>query len=436
MAVQWWHAQMDNVLDIGIDGWKCDGTDPFVLEFIYPRGYGGAVSAHQYGHMYYRDFLFYSRTKNPDALIMSRPVDSIGPIYWDFSPKDVMMAGWVGDQKGTWAGFQHAMNNMLYSALQGYANYGSDIGGYKKTPNRELMVFVRWFQQGCFVPLMENGGNDEHRPWKWDAPGSTLILDTYRKYVHTHLELLPYLLNAGTIALETGTSVLKPLATQVLLSHSWDYWLWKDIFIAPVVDEPGTWRVVQFPLGDDFMDYFNSSKVYSGGSVVNLTLSISDFPAFQRVGSLIPLEVNSALTNHGLAIQTKFAFDEFHPFLTAMVAIGPTHTAIHTMVKRWKEAPMELWHEHSKETQRFKLTATAHSKGVIILLRGVKGCPTRVVNEIYDRAMEPVSELGLLYGTKEGAFYCDKATRQVYILSGQISPYGTSVVVEGVQSAE
>ena len=25
-AVEWWHSQLDNVLDIGIDGWKCDGT--------------------------------------------------------------------------------------------------------------------------------------------------------------------------------------------------------------------------------------------------------------------------------------------------------------------------------------------------------------------------------------------------------------------------
>ena len=31
-AVDWWHNQMDYLLDIGIDGWKCDGTDPYVYE--------------------------------------------------------------------------------------------------------------------------------------------------------------------------------------------------------------------------------------------------------------------------------------------------------------------------------------------------------------------------------------------------------------------
>lgn len=25
-AMAWWHSQMDNVLNMGLDGWKCDGT--------------------------------------------------------------------------------------------------------------------------------------------------------------------------------------------------------------------------------------------------------------------------------------------------------------------------------------------------------------------------------------------------------------------------
>jgi alpha-glucosidase (family GH31 glycosyl hydrolase) len=29
-ALEWWHKQMvDNVLSLGIDGWKTDGIDPF-----------------------------------------------------------------------------------------------------------------------------------------------------------------------------------------------------------------------------------------------------------------------------------------------------------------------------------------------------------------------------------------------------------------------
>lgn len=30
-AMEWFHSQMDNVLNMGIDGFKCDGTDPYVF---------------------------------------------------------------------------------------------------------------------------------------------------------------------------------------------------------------------------------------------------------------------------------------------------------------------------------------------------------------------------------------------------------------------
>jgi len=29
-GLKWWHSQLQQVLDQGIDGWKCDGTDPFI----------------------------------------------------------------------------------------------------------------------------------------------------------------------------------------------------------------------------------------------------------------------------------------------------------------------------------------------------------------------------------------------------------------------
>ncbi len=36
-AVQWWHKQMAPILALGLDGWKVDGTDPYIMELIEPR---------------------------------------------------------------------------------------------------------------------------------------------------------------------------------------------------------------------------------------------------------------------------------------------------------------------------------------------------------------------------------------------------------------
>lgn len=71
-AVEWWHSQLDYVLDLGIDGWKCDGTDPYIMELVLPHGNDGKVlSYRKYADLYYSDFLDYSRRKlGADRLIV------------------------------------------------------------------------------------------------------------------------------------------------------------------------------------------------------------------------------------------------------------------------------------------------------------------------------------------------------------------------------
>src|SRR5690348_15771847 len=60
-AVQWWHAQQDNVINLGLDGWKVDGTDPFIMELLDPRWMNGSASYRQYADAYYGDCFDYIR---------------------------------------------------------------------------------------------------------------------------------------------------------------------------------------------------------------------------------------------------------------------------------------------------------------------------------------------------------------------------------------
>lgn len=62
----------------GIDGWKCDGTDPYILELVIPRGKGGIVTRKEYSNAYYGDFFNYTRKmRGNETLIMSRPTDGL-----------------------------------------------------------------------------------------------------------------------------------------------------------------------------------------------------------------------------------------------------------------------------------------------------------------------------------------------------------------------
>ena len=58
---------------------------------------------------------------------------------------------------------------MIYSAWMGYGNYGCDVGGYRNDNTAYSTYFLRSAQLNAFLPLMENGGGGEHRPWMYQV---------------------------------------------------------------------------------------------------------------------------------------------------------------------------------------------------------------------------------------------------------------------------
>ena len=43
-------------------------------------------------------------------------MDSFGPVYLSFSPRDVVFAGWVGDLDSTWDGLAQGLKRMRVSS--------------------------------------------------------------------------------------------------------------------------------------------------------------------------------------------------------------------------------------------------------------------------------------------------------------------------------
>ncbi len=172
-ALAYWHSLLDPILDLGIDGWKVDGTDPYIMELLTPRIYNGSqITYREYADAYYGDFFDYTRQRlGSDRLIMSRPVDDSIGFLLSYSPRRVVTAGWVGDLDGTWDGLIDGVLRLKTSADRGYVNFGTDIMGYRDKGIPETTLFVRWFQLGALCPLMENGGNGQHAPWLYDAAG-------------------------------------------------------------------------------------------------------------------------------------------------------------------------------------------------------------------------------------------------------------------------
>ncbi|MBI1748133.1 MAG: hypothetical protein HYR55_16340 [Acidobacteria bacterium] len=294
-ALAWWHGLMDNVLSLGIDGWKTDGTDPYTLLLIIPHGYAGIITPREYSNYYYRDFYEYTRRQlGNDRVIMSRPIDSLeGFLSYTFAPRDVCHAGWVGDQDPTFAGLRVALSNMFASARANYVNFGSDIAGYRGGGLREKPLFIRWTQLGALCPIMENGGNGEHRPWMYDEE----TLQIYRAFAKLHHELIPYLYSQGADAFEQGQSLMRPQ------SGSWQYLLGNSIFVAAITEDV-TERLVAFPPGE-WIDFW-SGTVYAGDTTVNYPVPLNRYPIFLRRGDMIPLRVVDDSLGHGDEASTNF----------------------------------------------------------------------------------------------------------------------------------
>lgn len=231
-AMQWWQGLQQRVFDLGIDGWKMDGTATLFwhqvgkVPFFYKRTKNGLMSARTYMDHYYRDEYQHGLTQNPEFVTLSRSIDR-GFHPEGFAPIDASPVNWVGDQEHKWVtdeminqkddakkdialdgiqGFESAIDNILESAELGYNIIGSDIAGFsgKTIPPR---LYIRWTQFSTFCGLFLNGGHGERRLWK----RTEAELEIIRKYAWLHTELVPYMYHYVVTAHDGGRRLQTPL---------------------------------------------------------------------------------------------------------------------------------------------------------------------------------------------------------------------------------
>ena len=250
------------------------------------------VTWERYRTAYYNDtFQILRRLIGPDALIMSRPVDT----DLDFSPTEIVFMGWVGDEDATYDGLKTALHYMLESGRRGYVGFGSDIGGYRTDPNagplgRTKELFLRWTAIGAVSSFMENGGGGEHLPWNFDNETT----DIYRSWVNVHYQLVPYLYSEGTKAALGKNGTLMRACDEILAVLSYSYFLGPNIFVAPVFQDPaaGQTQRVWLPRSStkQWINYFNTSIVHPAEKHIDEDTSRLDrIPIYMEHNSLIPM---------------------------------------------------------------------------------------------------------------------------------------------------
>ncbi len=288
-ALEWWHNQMDQVLDLGIDGWKTDAGNRVFPEST--NGYNGRITQKEYSYLYYKDFYEYSlKSRGQHAIIFAKPYDE-NPADSTFVPKAYTPAAFVGDQTHFWgdSGLLNALNNVFETAKNGFVAIGSDIGGFMGEMNVTKSLLIRWAQFGAFCPIMENGGGGEHRPWMFDQE----TVDIYRYYAKLHSQLVPYLYSYGVLAHNGGKVIIRPM------DGVWQYMLGRDLFVSTIFQDV-TSREVTLPEGTRWVDYWNDDVTYdSGQTLSNYDCPIDQYPVFIRSGGIVPMYVKDDETGHG-----------------------------------------------------------------------------------------------------------------------------------------
>jgi len=155
-AVKWWQGLQQRVFDLGIDGWKLDGTATLnfgqigPVPIFYRQTHSGIMTTRTYMDHYYRDEYQHGLSQNPEFVTLARAMDrSYHPE--GFAPIDASPVNWVGDQEHKWVtdemireadgekvdialegiqGFESAIKSILKSARAGYNIVGSDVAGF------------------------------------------------------------------------------------------------------------------------------------------------------------------------------------------------------------------------------------------------------------------------------------------------------------------
>lgn len=312
-AMDWWRGLQQNVFDLGIDGWKLDGTATLFwnqlgpIPIFYKRTSKGIMTARTYMDHYYRDEYQHGLTQNPEFVTLSRSIDR-----WfhpeGFSPIDASPVNWVGDQKHEWVtdemilesgdenvdialdgiqGFESAIRSILKSAELGYNIVGSDVAGFsgKTIPPR---LYMRWTQFSAFCGLFMNGGHGERRLWKRTQEE----LEVIRKYSWLHTELVPYMYHYVVTAHNGGRRLQTPL------KRGKYHYMFGDYFLVAPIYRDSKKRTITLPQGQ-WRYFFDDKELIEGGVVVKREFSMDEFPVYIKEGAIVPMDIKRPYTGLG-----------------------------------------------------------------------------------------------------------------------------------------
>ncbi|MDK2807506.1 MAG: hypothetical protein PWP24_237 [Clostridiales bacterium] len=296
-AVNWWMSKRAYLFDdIGIDGFKTDGG-----EMVWGRntsfydGSKGSKMRNLYPNLYIEGYNAYARSKRgADGITFSRS---------GTSGTQKNGAYWAGDQTSSFSAFRDALRAGLSAGISGIPYWGWDLAGFTGSfPNAEL--YKRSTQMAAFAPIMQFHSekanptpSEERSPWNVQSrTGDNTVVDNFRKYTNTRMNLLPYIYSESQQSASQGTPMMRAMLLDFpkdsnTYSLDEQYMFGHSLLVAPIVNEGQTTKEVYLPEGD-WIDFYHNAMT-AGGQTKNYYADVNSIPVYVKNGSILPMNLNA-----------------------------------------------------------------------------------------------------------------------------------------------
>ena len=283
-----WSKIKRNYLDIGIKMFWLDENEPSLgiddyRNVQYQAGWGQDIS-NLYPNWYYEAF---DRNLRQEGVAM--PV-LLGRAGWAGAQRYGAIL-WSGDVESTWDALRKQITNGLQAAMSGITWWNTDIGGHLMencagVDFRELLV--RWFQYGCFTPIMRiHGKRERNEIWTFGEENYEIM----RRYLLLRHRLKPYIAAQMRTACLTGLPIMRPMLLEFpedkeCWSISDQYLFGPDILVAPIAEQECRCRTVYLPAGEPWHCTL-TGRIHVGGQRITVEAPLSHIPVFIRKNAVV-----------------------------------------------------------------------------------------------------------------------------------------------------
>ena len=296
-----WQKIRQNYYDAGIRLFWLDEAEPEYGTYEY-RNYRYHLGSNQqvgniYPQLYARGFY--------DGMVEAGQANPVNLLRcaWAGSQRYGALV-WSGDIMSRWEDFRRQICAGLSMGIAGIPWWTTDIGGFhdgwpEKPEFREL--FVRWFEWGCYCPVMRLHGDRrpaqpvyrkdgtpvlpsgaDNEVWSYGEEAYPILV----KYMKRREELRDYIREAMRQAHEDGTPVMRAMfyafPEDEACAGIRDQYMFGDKYLVAPVLEPGARKkLVYLPVG--VWQDVDTGTVFTGGGTVEVDAPLERIPVFERV---------------------------------------------------------------------------------------------------------------------------------------------------------